>query len=109
MRMRQSKIVQAISAVLWVYVAYVGASWCWSGISIVVGNVAGACETIPLDLFGTGIGPQLGTCLAKASESSWGINGFLVGAFAIIVGSGILAALLMAPGALAKRRGLRTV
>jgi hypothetical protein len=108
MQMRESKVVQAIGAVLWIYVAYIGASWCWSGISILVGNVSGACEAIPLYLLGTGIGPELGDCLAKGDESSWGISGGIVGLFVVLVGVGILTALLVLPGVIARRRGLRT-
>lgn len=110
--MRENKVVQRVvqvgSAVLWVYLAYVGASWCWSGISILVGNLSGACEAIPLYLFGTYIGPELGDCLAKGDHSSWGISGGVVGLFAVLVGVGILTALLVLPEAIARRRGLRT-
>jgi len=107
--MRESRVVQVLGGVVWVYVAYLGASWCWSGLSIIVGNVAGACETIPLYALGTGIGPTLGDCLAKADESSWGIDGMVVGVGAMLVGAGILAALLLVPGWLARRRNLQAV
>jgi hypothetical protein len=107
--MRESKAVLALGGVLWIYAAYVGASWCWSGLSILVGNISGSCEVIPLYAFGTGIGPELGECLAKADESSWGVNGFVVGAGAMLIGVGILAALLLVPSALARRRALQSV
>jgi hypothetical protein len=112
--MRQSKAmparaVQVLGGVLWIYAAYVGASWCWSGLSIIVGNISGSCEVIPLYAFGTGIGPELGDCLAKADESSWGVNGMLVGVGSMLVGVGILAALLLVPSALSRRRALHAV
>jgi hypothetical protein len=107
--MRESKAVQALGGVLWIYAAYVGASWCWSGLSIIVGNISGSCEVIPLYAFGTGIGPELGDCLAKADESSWGVNGMLVGVGAMLVGAAILTALLLVPSALARRRSLHAV
>jgi hypothetical protein len=69
-----------------------GLLWAWSGLSILVGTVAGDCETIALRAFGPFTGKHGGTCLAMGDRSSWNVGGGLAATIVILVGLGLLAA-----------------
>jgi len=78
-------------AIVGFWIALSGAMWVWGGMSVVVGDMSGACERVTLKYFGPGTDAGQ-ECFAQEDQSPLGLPGWLAGFLMILVGIAIMAA-----------------